>query len=95
MCYFGHGLALAERTDLPAPSPTGHTGWALDLATRCDLGARPAIDHVLEDAPFYARHLVSTSIGGQRVQGVTEMLDLDRFDSRWVQGLLPFRMRRT
>jgi carotenoid 1,2-hydratase len=92
--HAGHGLAHAVRTDLPASSPTGRTGWALDLATRCDLGARPTIDHVLEDAPFYARHLVSTSIRGRSVQGVTETLDLDRFDKRWVQGLLPFRMRR-
>ncbi|MFO0661458.1 MAG: hypothetical protein U0165_16745 [Polyangiaceae bacterium] len=88
------GLSFAERVELPLSSPTGRTGWGLDLTTRCDFGARPTVDHVLEDAPFYGRHLVTTTIRATRAQGVTEMLDLTRFDSRWVQGLLPFRMRK-
>jgi carotenoid 1,2-hydratase len=48
----------------------------------------------LVDAPFYARALLSTRIAGQAVTAVHESLNLDRFRSRWVQSLLPFRMPR-
>jgi len=44
----------------------------------------------LEDTPFYTRSILNTSRGTR----MHEFLDLDRFSSRWVQTLLPFRMPR-
>lgn len=46
----------------------------------------------LEDGPFYARSLLRSADGRQ--QAVHESLSLERFDRRWVQALLPFRMPR-
>ncbi len=47
----------------------------------------------VEDTPFYARSMVMGTGAGSE-QMVHESLSLDRFDSRWVQALLPFRMWR-
>lgn len=55
-------------------------------------GGEPGMEIVrtLEDTPFYARSLVrvGTAIG------VHETISLDRFAARWVQRLIPYRMRR-
>ncbi len=76
-----------ERT-LPA------TLWRIGRTTRSDDdGAAPRV-RTLEDTPFYARSLVRTHLLGEPVGSVHESLDLDRFGSRWVQALLPFRMPR-
>lgn len=48
----------------------------------------------LEDTPFYARSLVDVEFAGARGLGFHESLDMRRFDTRWVQTLLPFRMPR-
>ena len=48
----------------------------------------------LEDTPFYARSLVGTRLFGHAATSVHESLDLDRFRSRIVQAMLPFRMPR-
>jgi carotenoid 1,2-hydratase len=48
----------------------------------------------LEDAPFYSRSLLATHLAGSPGPAIHESLDLDRFRSRWVQCLLPFRMPR-
>jgi len=47
-----------------------------------------------EDTPFYARSLLATEHDGLPATAMHESLDLDRFASRWVQCLLPFRMPR-
>ena len=47
----------------------------------------------LEDTPFYARSLY-TDGAGEPAHVVHESLSLERFDSPWVQTLLPFRMPR-
>jgi carotenoid 1,2-hydratase len=47
-----------------------------------------------EDTPFYARSLLATEFDGVIGTAMHESLDLDRFNSRWVQCLLPFRMPR-
>jgi carotenoid 1,2-hydratase len=49
----------------------------------------------LEDAPFYARAEIETTLHGERVRAVHETVDGNRFGSRWVKVLLPFRMPRT
>jgi len=48
----------------------------------------------LEDGPFYARSLIETPWRGRTIQTMHESLSLDRFASRWVQAMLPFRMPR-
>jgi len=70
------------------------TGWRIDRATRSAAGAAPRVVETLEDTPFYARSVVSAEWLGQRVTAMHESLSLDRFDARWVQMLLPFRMPR-
>jgi carotenoid 1,2-hydratase len=70
------------------------TGWRIRRETRADAGGAATIVRTLEDTPFYARTLVSTQLLGVPVTAVHESLDLNRFASRWVQTLLPFRMPR-
>ena len=44
-----------------------------------------------EDTPFYSRSLLG---GMGMAPAIHESVDLDRFASRWVQALLPFKMPR-
>lgn len=72
------------------------TAWGLSHRVRADRGApAPSRRRTLLDAPFYARHVVDTTLAGERVTGITEALSLERFASPWVRFLLPFRMRRS
>lgn len=57
-------------------------------------GASASIIETLEDAPFYARSLLSVDIAGESSVAMHESLSLDRFSSAWVRLLLPFRMPR-
>jgi carotenoid 1,2-hydratase len=78
-----------------APPPAARlptTGWRIARRTRTS--GHAGIVRTLEDTPFYARSLVESDILGERVRSMHESLSLDRFDSRWVQALLPFRMPR-
>jgi carotenoid 1,2-hydratase len=70
------------------------TGWRIRRRTRAD-GGRGDVVKTLEDTPFYARSIIRTRLLGDDVLTLHESLSLDRFDRRWVQRLLPFRMRRT
>lgn len=56
--------------------------------------APAAVIKTLEDTPFYARSLVTAQLLGQPVTAVHESLSLQRFATRWVKWLLPFRMPR-
>jgi carotenoid 1,2-hydratase len=71
-----------------------HTGWRIARATRSDLGHPAHVLRTLEDTPFYARSLVSTHVDGAAVTAMHESLSLERFRTRWVRTLLPFRMPR-
>ncbi len=70
------------------------TGWRVARATRSDAGNPARVVDTLEDTPFYARSVVAARWQGHDVTAMHESLSLDRFDSRWVQTLLPFRMPR-
>jgi carotenoid 1,2-hydratase len=76
----------------PAAQRLPSTLWRIFRATRSETPAR--VVKTLEDTPFYARSWVASRLLGQDVQAFHESLDLDRFASRWVQVLLPFRMAR-
>ncbi len=80
-----------------APPPLLHlprTGWGVRRQTRADAGSRAHVIRTLVDAPFYSRSQLETHLGGVSRPAIHESLSLDRFRSRWVQCLLPFRMPR-
>jgi carotenoid 1,2-hydratase len=66
--------------------------WRIARAARGD--TPPRVVRTLEDTPFYARSLLSLSLGGQALDAVHETLDVDRLRHPLVQRLLPFRMPR-
>ncbi len=72
------------------------TGWRVRRTVRADKG-HAEVARTLEDTPFYARSLLrAKQSSADRTDSLLmhEALDLDRFASRWVQLLLPFRMPR-
>jgi len=71
------------------------TGWRLPRGTRSDAQRPASVATTLESAPFYARSVVDTSLLGEPGRAMHESLSLDRFDTRWCQWMLPFRMPRT
>jgi carotenoid 1,2-hydratase len=78
----------------PPEAPLPITWWRITRATRCDADAEPRLLRAFEDTPFYARARIATTIDGERLDGVHETLDLDRFTMPVVQAMLPFRMPR-
>jgi carotenoid 1,2-hydratase len=96
------GLALriaksgeVERIDAPPRHRLSATGWRLPRTTRGDAGDPPQVRKTLEDAPFYARSLLSGRYGGEPAAIMHESLSLQRFRLPIVQAMLPFRMPRT
>jgi carotenoid 1,2-hydratase len=81
-------LEPPPRVGLPA------TRWRVARHTRADAGHAARVVQTLEDAPFYSRSLLETRLLGSVAPAIHESLNLDRFRSRWVQCLLPFRMPR-
>lgn len=75
------------------PLPTTRI-WRIARQVCTDPGGVPRLVRTLEDTPFYARSMVRLPLAGQSVEAVHETLDADRFASRWVQALLPWRMPR-
>lgn len=86
-----------EMTEMPSPPaaalPTASI-WRMGRSTRADEGSAATVLQTLEDTPFYARSLLRTTLAGETVTAVHESLSLERFQQRWVQTLLPFRMPR-
>jgi len=78
----------------PAPTALPRTGWRIARGARADAGTPARALATLTDAPFYARSLLDVQWLGERVTAVHESLSLARFDSAWVQAMLPFRMPR-
>ena len=66
--------------------------WRVPRITRADGAARVVSTFV--DAPFYARSLLETNLGGVTAHAVHESLDLDKFSMGVVQLMLPFRAPR-
>ncbi len=82
-----------ESFDPPQSVALPHTGWRMAREVRSETLADTAA-RTLEDTPFYARSVVTSRLLGERTTGMHECLSLDRFRSRWVQAMLPFRMPR-
>ena len=84
----------ARDLDCPPQATLSKTLWRMPRTTRADEGSRPAVLRTFEDAPFYARSLVSSHVQGAPVTAIHESLSLDRFRAPVVQAMLPFRMPR-
>jgi carotenoid 1,2-hydratase len=83
-----------EVIDRPVRAPLPATlVWRIPRETRSEDG-KARIVQTLEDTPFYSRSVVSARQGGRDVTAVHESLSLDRFATRWVQRLIPYRMTR-
>jgi carotenoid 1,2-hydratase len=76
------------------PAALPPTRWRIARATRSDAGHDAQLLQTLVDAPFYGRSVIRSMVAGEPVTAIHESLSLTRFDSRWVQALLPFRMPR-
>ncbi|MEQ8602953.1 MAG: carotenoid 1,2-hydratase [Marivibrio sp.] len=83
-----------SRRPAPPRRALGKCFWGVERETLADEGAAPRLLKTLEDSPFYTRSLIETRLFGQDLTAMHESLDLTRFDKRWVQTLLPFRMPR-
>jgi len=99
----GTALSIALRADPagrvedvepPPPLRLPRTRWRVERTTRSDAGHTASVLRTLEDAPFYARSVLSSHILGEAVTPMHESLSLDRFRAKPVQAMLPFRMPR-
>ena len=84
----------AEEFLPPAAMRLPDTLWRVNRTTPADADHEARVIKTLEDAPFYARSVLSSRLLGEPVTAVHESLSLDRFRANWVQMLLPFRMPR-
>ncbi len=76
----------------PALHTLKRTGWRIGREVRSE--DAPRVLKTLEDAPFYARSVVSARLLDEPVILMHESLSLDRFKMPIVQAMLPFRMPR-
>lgn len=104
-----HRLALRFREDGSLQNELTRTTGTMDAARVWRMPRRmPGAEgterllRTLEDTPFYARSLIEGEFADpsdstsalQKGVGFHESLDMQRFEKRWVQTLLPFRMPR-
>lgn len=94
---FGCDIARDGRLSTPTPPPARplpRSSWGLGRATSdgAEALAPPSVLATLESGPFYCRSLLHAGEGPGLA--MHEHLSLERFDARWVQALLPFRMPR-
>jgi carotenoid 1,2-hydratase len=90
MAFDPHGRVQAFEP--PPMVELRRTGWRVGRSVRSEGTA--GIVKTLEDAPFYARSVVSAKLQGEPVTLMHESLSLDRFRMPIVQAMLPFRMPR-
>ena len=90
---FGHDGDI-EELEPPARAPLPGTLWRVKRELQSDDPGAVREVRRLEDAPFYARAEMASRLFGEAAHGVHETVDGDRFASRWVKFLLPWRMPR-
>jgi carotenoid 1,2-hydratase len=76
----------------PVLHSLNRTGWRIGREVRSE--DAPGVLRTLEDAPFYARSVISARLFDEPVILMHESLSLDRFRMPIVQSMLPFRMPR-
>jgi len=84
----------AATISAPERTPFKRTLWALRRETRADAGTTPRQVKSMLDAPFYSRSVVETQISGEKVQGVHEALDLNRYANPFLKPMLAVRVPR-
>ncbi len=89
-----HANGQTEKIEPLVERSLDRTRWGLSRTMRVDPHSSPRLVRTLEDTPFYSRSEVVGSYGGKVAHGVHESLSLDRWKSRIVQFMLPYRMRR-
>lgn len=97
-----HSLALkfdthGEHREFSAPLTSSLPDtliWRMRRSTRSEGADTALVVRTLEDTPFYARSMIRSRLLGEDCVAMHESLSLDRFDTAWVQALLPFRMPR-
>ena len=90
---FGPG-GDARHVEAPEAAPMGRTAWGLRRELRADPGTTPRALRSMLDAPFYARATVETTIGGERLSGVHEVIDLRRYANRAIRPMIAWRVPR-
>ncbi len=75
-------------------SPLPTTKWGLRRAVGADVGTRPRQVMPLLGGPFYNRSIVQTQVDGEQITGVHETLDLRRYASPFVKGMIATRVPR-
>jgi carotenoid 1,2-hydratase len=83
-----------EHFEAPPRVKLPTTAWLMRRGTRVDPQKTARVTETLEDTPFYTRSVLETHLLGESVTAMHESVCLDRFKSRWVQTLLPFRIPR-
>ncbi len=83
-----------EHFEAPPHVRLPNTAWLMRRGTRVDPQQTARVTETLEDTPFYTRSVLETHLLGEPVTAMHESVCLDRFSSRWVQTLLPFRIPR-
>ncbi|MCU0700391.1 MAG: carotenoid 1,2-hydratase [Myxococcaceae bacterium] len=81
-----------ERFEPPPRVKLPGSLFLIGRETRSEAQAR--VVRTLTDSHFYARSIVESTLRGEKVWGVHESLELDRFKTGWAKVLLPFRMPR-
>ena len=81
-------------TTPPAMQRLPRTSWGIERSVPCDAGARATQTRMMENAPFYARTGVASTLDGNPLFGVNENLSLGRAAHPIVRLMLPFKMFR-
>lgn len=89
-----HRSVVSTAAPVPPSRAVERTGWGIQRSVPCDADAPCRVLKTVESAPFYARSLIETTLGGRLHRGMHESLSMRRFEKRWVQYLLPFKMPR-
>jgi carotenoid 1,2-hydratase len=88
---FDQSGAISDR-EVPSESQLPGTLWKVDRPARSHEAS--VLLRTLEDTPFYTRSVLCARADEEEFLMMHESLDLERFRSRWVRTLLPFRMPR-
>jgi carotenoid 1,2-hydratase len=83
-----------EHFEAPPHMRLPTTAWLVRRGTRVDPQQTASVTETLENTPFYTRSVLATHLLGESVTAMHESVCLDRFSTRWVQTLLPFRIPR-
>ena len=78
----------------PAMAKLPRTSWGIERSVPCDASTMPRQTRMMENAPFYARTGVASTLDGREVSGVNESLSLTRAVHPIVRLMLPFKMFR-